>query len=62
MTDPASLQSLHDQITDALAELRGARTIYDHNPCHETAHVVDLCEWRLDVLLARQWAAQQVTA
>ena len=58
----ADLTPLHEQIVDALAELRGARTIYDHNPSHETAHVVDLCEWRLDVLLARQWAAQQVAS
>jgi hypothetical protein len=45
---------LHAQITDALVELRGARTVFDHAPTMDNANLVELCEWRLDTLLGRE--------
>ena len=54
---PASdIGSLHANIVDALAELRKARQAYEHSPNSETQRDVDLCDWRLDHLLARQTA------
>lgn len=60
---PASnVESLHAQITDALAELRGAREIADHSPGADADKGVDLAEWRLDVLLLRQKATTEAQA
>lgn len=50
--DPVA--TLHANITDALNELRGAREINEHCPDADSQRTVDLCEWRLDVLLQRQ--------
>jgi hypothetical protein len=47
-TAPATLQT---QITEALAELRCARTEYDHSPNADTERTVAYAEWRLGGLL-----------
>jgi hypothetical protein len=52
-------EQLDASITDALGELRGARRIFDHSPTVENQHCVDLCEWRLDHLLARRHASTE---
>jgi hypothetical protein len=60
---PASnVESLHAQITDALAELRGAREIAPTPPVPTPDKGVDLAEWRLDVLLLRQKATTEAQA
>lgn len=60
---PASdLDSLHANITDALSQLRKARAAYEHSPNQDTQRDIDLCDWRLDHLLARQKATTQKTA
>lgn len=52
------VNSLHANITDALAELRGARAIQQHSPGADADRDVELAEWRLDILLSRQPAAK----
>jgi hypothetical protein len=58
----SDLQSLHANIVDALAELRGARAIQQHSPGAAADRDVDLAEWRLDILLARQSLTTQAMA
>jgi hypothetical protein len=58
----SDIESLHANITDALAELRGAREIHAHSPDAESAGVVEMCEWRLDTLLGRQSAHDKAEA
>ncbi|WP_372728961.1 hypothetical protein [Nocardioides sp.] len=53
------MAALDANIVDALAELRGARQIMEHSPTGENQHCIDLCEWRLDHLLARRYAAME---
>lgn len=55
----SDLDALHANIVDALAELRGARQIHAHSPNAESQRDVDLCEWRLDHLLARHKATTE---
>lgn len=53
-TPPAdALAKLHDEISHALLELRGARQIRDHSPSAHNEEIVACAEWRLDRLLAR---------
>ena len=60
---PASdLAKLHASIVDALAELHGARRIYEHSPTSENQRAIDLCDWRLDHLLARQTVTTQAAS
>ena len=56
------MADLHTQITEALCELRGARTIAESRPSLDNKELVELCEWRLDRLLAQQSAVNVADA
>ena len=53
-TKTPAFDVLDEQITDALAELRGARLDYTHSPNSDTALTVEYAELRLNRLIDRR--------
>jgi hypothetical protein len=56
MTDPKPdpIATVNTQITEALAELREARTLHDHSPNADSEYLMQQAQMRLDVLLERR--------
>ena len=53
MADTKTLDVAEQQITEALAELRGARLDYEHSPNADTELTVEYAELRLNRLIDR---------